>query len=53
MEDFLHSVKIRELILMSYFTRHFQSLVKFCQRRKKWEVDFASKLREQNEFTFP
>ena len=38
---------------MSYFTRHFQSLVKFCQRRKKWEVDFASKLREQNEFTFP
>ena len=25
MEDFLYSVKIRELILMSYFTRHFGS----------------------------
>ena len=51
MEDFFYSGKIRELILMSYFTRYLQRLVKFCQRRKKWEVDSASKLREQSGFT--
>ena len=28
MEDFLHSAKIRESILMSYFTRYLQRLVK-------------------------
>ena len=38
MEDFLYSVKIRESILMSYFTRHLQRLVKFWHRRKKWKV---------------
>ena len=48
MEDLLYSVKIRESILMSYFTRHLQRLVKFWHRRKKWEVDSASKLREQS-----
>ena len=46
MEDFLYSVKMRELILMSYVTRHLQRLVKFWHRRKKLEVDSASKLRE-------
>ena len=51
MEDFSNNVKIRELILMSYFTRHLQKLVKFWQRRKKWKVDTASKLREQSRFT--
>ena len=51
MEDFLYSVKIRESILMSYYTRHLQRLVKFLQRRKEWEVDPASQLREQNGFT--
>ena len=51
MEDLLYSVKIRESILMSYFTRHLQRLVKFWHRRKKWEVDSASKLREQSGFT--
>ena len=51
MEDFLYNVKIRESILMSYFTRHLQSLVKFWQRRKKWKVDSASILREQSGFT--
>ena len=51
MEDFLYSVKIRESILMGNFTRHLQSLVKFWQRRKKWKVDSASKLREQSGFT--
>ena len=45
MEDFLHSVKILESILMSYFTRHFGSA------EKKSEVDSASKLREQSGFT--
>ena len=34
MEDFLYSAKIRESILMSYFTRYLQRLVKFWQRRK-------------------
>ena len=48
MEDFLYSVKIWESIIMSYFTRHLQRLVKFLQCRKKWEVDSASKLREQS-----
>ena len=51
MEDFLYNVKIRESILIGYFTRHLQRLVKFWQRRKKWEVDSASKLREQSGFT--
>ena len=32
---------------MSRFTRYLQRLVKFWQGRKKWEVNFASKLREQ------
>ena len=41
---------IRESILMSYFTRCLQILVKFRQRRKKWEVDSASKLRGQSGF---
>ena len=48
MEGLLYSVKIRESI---YFTRYLQSLVKFWHRRKKWEVDSASKLREQSGFT--
>ena len=51
MEDFLYSVKIRESILMSYFTRHLQRLVNFWQRRKKWEINSAAKLREQSGFT--
>ena len=38
MEDFLYSVKIRESILMSHFTRHLQRLVKFWQRRKKGKL---------------
>ena len=37
MEDFSYSVRIRELILMSYFTRYLQRLMKFWQRRKKVE----------------
>ena len=51
MEDLLHSVQIRESILMSYFTRHLQRLVKSWHHRKKWEVDSASKLWEQSGFT--
>ena len=50
MEDLLYSVKIRESILFSYFTRHLKRLVKFWRRRKKWEVDSASKLRQQSGF---
>ena len=34
MENFLYSAKIRESILMSYFTRYLHRLVKFWQRRK-------------------
>ena len=34
MEDFLYSAKIRQSILMSYFTRYLQRMVKFWQRRK-------------------
>ena len=49
MEDFLYSAKIRESLLMSYFTRCLQRLGKFWERRKKWEVDSVSKLREQSE----
>ena len=41
MKDLLYIVKIGESILISYFTRHLQRLVKFWQRRKKWEVDFT------------
>ena len=41
MEDFPYSVRIHESILMSYFKRYLQRLVKFCQRRKKLEVNFA------------
>ena len=44
MEDFLYSAEIRESILMSYFTRYLQRLVKFWDCRKKWDVDSASKL---------
>ena len=51
MEDLLYSVQIRESILMSYLTRHLQRLVKSWHRRKKWEVDSASKLWEQSGFT--
>ena len=51
MEDFPYSVRIHESILMSYFTRYLQSSVKFRQRRKMWEVNSASKLREQKGFT--
>ena len=50
MEDLLYSVKTRESNLTSYFTRHLQRLVKFWHRGKKWEVDSASKLREQSGF---
>ena len=49
-EDFSYSVRIHESILMSYFTRYLQRLVKFWQRRKKWEVNSAPKLREQSGF---
>ena len=51
MEDLLYSVQIRASILMSYFTRHLQRLVKSWHRRKTWEVDSASKLWEQSGFT--
>ena len=34
MEDFLYSAKIRELILMSYFTRSLQRLVSFGSAEK-------------------
>ena len=52
MEDFSYSVRIRELILMSYFTRYLQRLMKFWQRRKKsGKSNYASKLREQSRFT--
>ena len=51
MEDLLYSVKIRESFLMNYFMRHLPRLVKFLHRRKKWEVDSVSKLREQSGFT--
>ena len=47
----IYSVKIRESILMCYSTRHMQRLVKFWQRRKKWEVDSASKLQQQSGLT--
>ena len=53
MEDFLYSAKIRESILMSYFTRYLQRVVKFWQRRKKWEVVSASKLPEQSGLQCP
>ena len=43
MEDFSYSVREHELNLMSYFTRYLQRLVKFCQRRKNWEVNFSLK----------
>ena len=49
MEDFSYSVRIHESILVSYFTRYLQKLVKFC--RRKWQVNSASKLREQSGFT--
>ena len=45
MENFSYNVKIRESILMSYFT------VKFGQCKRKWEVDSPSKLSEQSGFT--
>ena len=38
MEDLLYSVKLRKSILLSYFTRHLQKLVKFGDHRKKWEL---------------
>ena len=43
MEDFSNNVREHELNLMSYFTRYLQRLVKFCQRRKNWEVNFSLK----------
>ena len=51
MEDFSHSVRIHKSILIAYFTGYLEGLVKFWQRRKKWEVNSASKLREQSGFT--
>ena len=51
MEDFSHSVRIHKSILITYFTGYLEGLVKFWQRRKKWEVNSASKLREQSGFT--
>ena len=39
MKDFSFSLRKHELILMSSFMRHLQTLEKFWQRRKKWEVD--------------
>ena len=38
MEDLLYSVKLQESILLNYFTRHLQKLVKFGHHRKKWEL---------------
>ena len=40
-------IKIRVSIILSYFTRHLQRLQSFGSAEKKWEVDSASKLREQ------
>ena len=53
MEGFSYIVGIHESILMSYFTRYLQRLVKFWQRRKEMEVNSVSKLREQSGFTVP
>ena len=53
MEDFLDSVKINKLILISYFMRSLQRLVKFWQHRKEWEVDSASKLRDGADLQYP
>ena len=44
------SVRIHQLVLMSSFMRHLPGLGKFWQRKKKWDVDSASKLRRQNGF---
>ena len=49
-KDFSYSVRIHESILMSAFIRYLRRSVKFWQRRKKWEVDSASKLQEQSGF---
>ena len=38
---FKYSVRIHESILMTYFKRYLQRLVKFCQCRKKIEVNSA------------
>ena len=43
MEDFSNNVREHEFNLMSHFTRYLQRLVKFCQRRKNWEVNFSLK----------
>ena len=51
MEGFSCRVRTHKSILISYFTRYLQRLVKFWQRRKKWKVDSVSKLREKSGFT--
>ena len=38
MEDFSYNVKVRESILMGYFTRHLQRLVKLWHRRKSGKL---------------
>ena len=44
------NVKKHESVLMSSFTGHLGMPMEFWQHRKKWEVDFASKLREKGGF---
>ena len=38
MEDFLYSAKIRESILMSYYTRYLQRLLKFGSAEKSGKL---------------
>ena len=44
------NVKKHESVLMSSLTGHLGMPMEFWQHRKKWEVDFASKLREKSGF---
>ena len=44
------SIRTHEFILMSSFMRHLRRSVKFWQCRKKWIVDYDSKLEGQRGF---
>ena len=47
-QDIPSSVRIHKSILMSLFLRHSRRSLKFWQQRKKWEVDWDSRLQEQS-----
>ena len=53
MEDLLYSVKIRESILMSYFARHLQKLVKFWHRRKDGKLILLLNCESRVDFQCP